>query len=55
MIEEEFKSNQVFKYPQEYDIYNTAQEEAFKAGFKNGQESTAKAWAVSTDTRFIEK
>ena len=30
MIEEEFKSNQLFKYPQEYDLYDGAQENAFK-------------------------
>ena len=55
MIEEEFKSNQLFKYPQEYDIYDGTQEEAFKRGFKNGKESDVKAWAVSTDRGFIER
>lgn len=55
MIDEEFKTNQVFKYPQEYDLYDAEKEEAFKKGFKNGQEKEARAWAVSTDHAFIEK
>lgn len=35
MIAEEFKTNQLFKYPEEYDLYDAEQEEAFKKGFKN--------------------
>lgn len=33
MIEEEFKTNQTFKYPEEYDIYDGAEEHSFKKNF----------------------
>lgn len=33
MIEEEFKSNQTFKYPEEYDLYDGAAEGSFKKNF----------------------
>ena len=33
MIEEEFKSNQTFKYPEEYDIYDGAAEGSLKKNF----------------------
>ena len=33
MIEEEFKSNQTFKYPEEYDIYDGALEGSLKKNF----------------------
>lgn len=35
MIAEEFKTNQLFKYPEEYDLYDAAKERAFKKGFNN--------------------
>lgn len=33
MIEEEFKSNQAFLYPEEYDLYNQATEKGLKKNF----------------------
>jgi len=33
MIEEEFRTNQPFKYPEEYDIYNDANESSLKKNF----------------------
>lgn len=33
MIEEEFKTNQTFKYPEEYDIYDGAAEGSLKKNF----------------------
>jgi hypothetical protein len=30
MIKEEFKENRVFKYPEEYDVYDDDLEQAFK-------------------------
>lgn len=33
MIEEEFKANQTFKYPEEYDIYDGAAEHSLKKNF----------------------
>ena len=33
MIEEEFKTNQTFKYPEEYDIYDGAKEGSLKKNF----------------------
>ena len=54
MVTEEFKSNQLFKYPEEYDLYDAAQEDAFKKGFKNkgGEAEPAK---LSADTSYLEK
>jgi hypothetical protein len=49
MITEEFKSNQLFKYPEEYDLYDAAQEDAFKKGFKNKGGDTEAAWKLSQD------
>jgi len=55
MITEEFKSNQLFKYPEEYDLYDAAQEEAFKKGFKNKGAEAERAWKLSADQGYLEK
>jgi hypothetical protein len=36
MIENEFNDNQLFKYPEEYDIYNEQREMGLKKNFKDG-------------------
>ncbi len=36
MVEETFRTNQVFKYPEEYDIYNEAVEQSLKKNFGRG-------------------
>jgi hypothetical protein len=36
MVEETFRTNQVFKYPEEYDIYNEAVEKSLKKNFGRG-------------------
>jgi len=55
MITEEFKSNQLFKYPEEYDLYDAAQEDAFKKGFKNKGGEAEAAWKLSADQGYLEK
>jgi|TARA_B110000285_G_scaffold163713_1_gene182838 hypothetical protein len=55
MVAEEFKSNQLFKYPEEYDLYDAAQEDAFKKGFKNKGGETEAAWKLSGDQGYLEK
>ena len=43
MVEEEFKANQTFKYPEEYDIYDGALEHALKKNFHPDDRPTAQA------------
>lgn len=58
MIEEEFKANQTFKYPEEYDIYDGAKETSLKKNF-DGEVNYKPdmAWKVpdfSKETEIIE-
>lgn len=36
MVQEEFKTNQPFLYPEEYDVHNQALEKSLKKNFTNG-------------------
>jgi hypothetical protein len=36
MVEQEYQDNQLFKYPEEYDLYDEAKEKALKHNFKDG-------------------
>ena len=47
MVEETFRTNQVFKYPEEYDIYNEAVEQSLKKNFGRGQTEKGEfAWKI---------
>ena len=51
MIEEEFKNNQLFQYPEEYDIYNKNLETSLKKNFAKEQN----AWQDEGGKKFLWK